>query len=380
MPREVHKDDMSKTNPAKERTASGLHTPFFDPRKNYEDNFNEGPFGAFADGKVYEQEGEPEYEVFGHKVFLPFGIPPGPLLNGKYVAAALDKGFDVVTYKTIRTREYPSAAWPNVLAVHPEGDLTLEMADKGLIGDTNYTAPISITNSFGVPSFNPDFWQEDMAKAAKRAKRGQLVIGGFQGTTNADGSVEAYIQDFVLAAKLVKETGVPVLEANLSCPNEGTAHLLCFDLDRTEQIVGAIKDEIGDTPLIIKIAYFADQAQLEDLVRRVGGKVDGIAAINTIPSKIFNEKGEQALPGQGRLVAGVCGEPIKWAGLDMVARLKKLREESVFKYEITGVGGVTTPTDYKLYRDAGADVVQSATGAMWNPFLAQEIKKNDQSI
>ena len=80
------------------------------------------------------------------------------------------------------------------------------------------------------------------------------------------------------------------------------------------------------------------------------------------------------MPGQGRLVAGVCGEPIKWAGLDMVRRLVKLRQENGLNYEVTGVGGVTTPEDYKLYRDAGADVVMSATGAMWNPFLAQEIK------
>ncbi|MEK9161093.1 MAG: diguanylate cyclase, partial [Patescibacteria group bacterium] len=39
-----------------------------------------------------------------------------------------------------------------------------------------------------------------------------------------------------------------------------------------------------------------------------------------------------------------------------------------------GVGGVTRPEDYKEYRDAGADVVMSATGAMWNPYLAKEIK------
>jgi tRNA-dihydrouridine synthase len=34
-----------------------------------------------------------------------------------------------------------------------------------------------------------------------------------------------------------------------------------------------------------------------------------------------------------------------------------------------------TPQDYFDYRQAGADVVMSATGAMWNPYLAQEIKQ-----
>jgi tRNA-dihydrouridine synthase len=34
-----------------------------------------------------------------------------------------------------------------------------------------------------------------------------------------------------------------------------------------------------------------------------------------------------------------------------------------------------TPQDYFDYRQAGADAVMSATGAMWNPHLAQEIKQ-----
>ena len=39
---------------------------------------------------------------------------------------------------------------------------------------------------------------------------------------------------------------------------------------------------------------------------------------------------------------------------------------------------VMTPKDFMEYRNAGADVVQSATGAMWNPELAQEIKQQDK--
>jgi hypothetical protein len=35
-----------------------------------------------------------------YPVYEPFGIPAGPLLNGRYVSAALAKGFDIVTYKT----------------------------------------------------------------------------------------------------------------------------------------------------------------------------------------------------------------------------------------------------------------------------------------
>ncbi len=349
-----------------------LHKPFFDPNFSYIENYTKGPFGEFANKKVYKSKSKQDHFLFDLPVNLPFGIPAGPLLNSKFVNAALDKGFDLVEYKTVRTGKRESNLFPNVLAIKVNGNLTLKKADKGLIGTNKYMSPIAITNSFGVPSMDPEIWQKDLAKSVKHAKPGQIVIGSFQGTTT--GNVKEYIKDFIKAARLVKETGAKVLEANLSCPNEGSAHLLCFDLVRTKEIVEAIKNEIGNTPLIIKIAYFEDQKKLEKLIDLLGKTVDGISAINTIPAKIYDKSGGQALPGENRLVSGVCGYPIKWAGVEMVERLKKIREEKSLRFAIIGVGGVTNPNDYFEYRYSGADGVMSATGAMWNPFLAQEIK------
>lgn len=357
-----------------------LYTPFYDPTKSYEENYHGGPFGAFADGEVYKQKGEPTNNFLGQKVYLPFGIPAGPLLNGKFVRAALDKGFDIAVYKTVRTRKHECAPWPNVLSVEVKENLSFEEAEKGLIANKTYSRDdLSITNSFGVPSFDPEIWQPDMKAAVEYAKNGQVVVGSFQGTTNPDGNVEEYIADFAKAAKLVKETSAKILEVNLSCPNEGTAHLLCFDLERTQQVVEAIKNEIGDTPLIIKVAYFKTDEQLEKLLQTVGKNVQAISAINTIPAKIVDKDGNQALPGKGRERSGVCGHAIQWAGIEMVERLKTLREKLDLSFQIIGVGGVTVPQDYSEYRRAGADAVMSATGAMWNPFLAQEIKKQVSS-
>ena len=253
--------------------------------------------------------------------------------------------------------------------------MTLEQAKNGIISKDSYEAPLSITNSFGVPSFDAQIWQKDLAEAVAHAGNSQVVVGSFQGTKKGDGDVDAFVADFVLAARLVKETGAKILEVNFSCPNEGTAHLMCFDVAMVRRTSEAIKNEIGNTPLVIKIAYYENQEALEKLIQDVGNIVDGISAINTIGSAVRNEKGEQALPGEGRLVSGVCGESIKWAGLDMTGRLKNLREELGMNFTIVGVGGVSSADDFKKYREAGADAVMSATGAMWNPMLAQEIKK-----
>lgn len=354
-----------------------LHTPFYDPSKSYEDNYEQGPFGEFGKerGTRHKDLGTSSYTFLGQKLNSVFGIPAGPLLNAKFCAAAFALGFDLCTYKTVRSQSYHCHPHPNVLAVNVDGNLTLEKASGELIGTPNYQEPLSITNSFGVPSKDPSIWQEDMKKALESASEGQVLIGSFQGTKKVGGSVEEFIQDHVVTAKLVKETGVKVMEVNLSCPNEGTGDLLCFDVERVGKIARAIKNEIGDIPLILKLAYFQDQHHLEKLVKEVGTVVQGLAAINTIPAAIVNEKGEQALPGEGRLRSGVCGTAIQWAGLEMVERLKSLREKLVLDFTIIGVGGVMTAEDFIRYREMGADAVMSATGAMWNPFLGQEIKQ-----
>ncbi len=351
-----------------------LHAPFFDPNKTYYENWEQGPFNGFADGVILPV-GEPRFDFLGHKLSYPLGIPAGPLLNAKFVKAALDKGFDVPVQKTVRSRTRASNEWPNVLGADISGDLTLEMAQKPIIVRNEYREPLSITNSFGNPSYEPDIWQNDLRESIRYAKPGQLVMCSFEGTKWEENfTTEDYVNDWVNGMQMLKDAGVEVVEANFSCPNEGAASLLCFDVPKVKMITEAIKNKIGDTKLVIKIAYF-DGPSLRELIKEVGGIVDGFGAINTIPAPVVKPDGTQALPGAHRVRSGICGHAIKWAGIDMTRRLKALREEFGLKYAIVSSGGVTVPKDFKEYRDAGADVVMTATGAMWNPYLAKEIKE-----
>lgn len=345
--------------------------PMYNPLLSYEENYERGPFGYFRQPGVTRRAGEPRFSFVGEKIWQPFGIPAGPLVNGAFVKAALDKGFDIPVYKTVRTRAYKSHAWPNVLPVRIQGDLAAECLR--LVAGGEYEDPLSITNSFGVPSMAPEVWQRDLADCVTYAGEGQLVVGSFQGTVPEHGGKQAYIEDFRLGARMMRETGVKAVEVNFSCPNEGTANLLCFDVARSREVVEAIREELGETALLIKIAYFKEDSLLDRLLREVGGVVDGISAINTIAAQIVDEHGEQALPGEGRLVSGVCGRSIKWAGLAMTRKLAAMRDALGQKFAICGVGGVTSAQDYREYRAAGADAVMSATGAMWNPHLAEEV-------
>jgi dihydroorotate dehydrogenase len=354
----------------------------YDPLKTYEENYERNPLEWAAEA-VQNSEGAPKEFTLPNGFVMPFGIAAGPLLNANYCAAAFKAGYDVCAYKTVRSGEHPSNPFPNILYVHPRtAELHFEEAVAGVLADSNAEAVINISNSFGVPSQNPDIWQEDMAKALSSKGPGQELVGSFQGL---GGTVQSYVD----AARLIVETGVKVLELNTSCPNEGTDSLLCFDPRLVGEITEAVKNEVGDIPLHIKIAYLNHRGTdeiddvlfnelLEETVEK--GRVQGIVAINTIPSRLLNAESQPALPGKGREVSGVCGPSIKWAGLKMVRHLQearvRLEEKGAPNFKIVGVGGVCGPDDYREYIKAGADEVHAATGPIFNAGLAFEIKKD----
>lgn len=350
----------------------------FDPAKTFDENFDSGPY--LADGETYQNHGEPNYSFLGHKLYSPFGIAAGSLPTSKHVIGAFKRGFDVVTYKTQRTIEFKVNEFPNVVYVDVDGDLTLQKAAQPLIGhkttDTQ-VEKLTITNSFGNPSRGPQFWADDMKKALAGQGKGQLMIASVVGTIQDGFSNQDYHDDFAKAAKFAVDAGVEVIEINLSCPNVANEGILCYTYDAVISVSKRVKEVVGDTPVVAKIGYFAPEQQelLEKIVIDTAPYISAFAAINTIPAAVVDEQGNQLLPGEGRLKAGMCGASIKWAGIDMVKRLVALRQKHDLKYEIIGVGGVMTPADFQDYIEAGANVVQSVTAAMWNDNLAAEIKQ-----
>lgn len=353
---------------------------FYDHTISYEENFKKGPPILFSSEKPKKIELQKTYKFLDFPVTIPFGIPPGPLLNSKFLKAAFEFGFDVSTYKTVRANTFPCHPHPNVLFVETNGELHPEKTPQLIASKTTKQSRehFSITNSFGVPSKKAEIWQKDVKKALTYVKNGQLMILSFMGTVMEGQTQQEFVKDFSLAGSLSKETGAKVLEANLSCPNIGNEGLVCYNLDATEAVCKGIRKAIGSTPLILKVGYYKNPKDIERLCEIASKYAQGIAAINTLQIEVVDKKGNQALPGKNRLRSGVCGASIKWAGLEMVEKLNKIRKKNKYDLSIVGIGGVMTANDYFEYRNKGADLVQSATGAMWNPYLAYEIKKRSK--
>lgn len=347
--------------------------PFLNPVKSFEDNTSLGP-EELAQPILNTHPAKRDFSLFGIILDSPIGIPAGPLPTSKFIEQGLNLGYNVLTYKTVRSQKLLAHPWPNILPVEIQNQLNPEQTTEEVTTAKEYREPVTITNSFGVPSVDPDFWQPDLKAATNLCPEGSVVIGSFQGTSGEEASFESYTADFGLTARLVKETGCKILEVNLSCPNEGKKDLLCFDVTNSKIVVEKIKNEIGNTPLIVKTGFFRDKKILENFVKTLGPIVQGIESINAVSCKILKADGKPAWADPKRLYSGVCGWGIKECGIYTVKKLLHLKQELGLEFTILGVGGVVLAQDFQDYRSAGAEIVLSATGAMWNPNLAQEVK------
>ncbi len=355
---------------------------FFDPDKTFDQNLAEAPW---LEEVAYQPPvGEPQFSLLGQKVHLPFGIASSAAVaTSAQVKAGFDRSFDVITYKTVRSVPFPCNPFPNVIPIDIEGPVSLEQAAKGLILKDGWGANPSkynITNSFGNGTDGPEVKIPDLKKAIAAKHDGQILIASVVGTIQDGFSEEDYWQDFAETAKLANVEGVAGVELNLSCPNVSGEGVVCYTHQADAEIVRRTKQAIGNTPLLIKIGYFSREQQelLEAIINDIHPYVHGVSAINTIPAAIRKKDGTPALGSESRLISGLSGPSIKWAGLDMVKRLDELRHDHGYDYEILGMGGVMTPEDYQEYREAGADAVQSVAGVIWNPNLAAEIKASPQ--
>ncbi len=355
-----------------------MNTLFYDPARSFDENFEKGPFGPVVPPMPLPIPAPSSF--LGFPVDVPFGIPAGPLPTSAFVETAWNWGYSIATYKTVRGNEYPCHPFPNVVKikirdadVHPgdtvEGDADISAVDVDHEG---------VTNSFGVPSRDIPVWQKDVKHALAKETKGNLMILSFMGTPKEGMTLPQYAEDFARTCRAARETGARMLEVNFSCPNVGKEGLICNDVETSRTILEALKAAKGNIPLLVKIGYFPKEklADLEALLEAINENAEGVAAINTITAKVVDNNGKQLLPGSPvRLVSGVCGRAMRWAGLEMVERIASIKEAKGWKdLAVVGMGGVTTPEDYFQYRRLGADVVQSATGAMWKPNLAIDIR------
>ncbi len=93
----------------------GEQLPRYDPTKTYRWNYENAPPPVDHNQRIAEVRGD--WDFVGLRVDSPLGIAAGPLLNGKWCLYYAALGFDVLTYKTVRSGSRECYPLPNLQPV-----------------------------------------------------------------------------------------------------------------------------------------------------------------------------------------------------------------------------------------------------------------------
>jgi dihydroorotate dehydrogenase (NAD+) catalytic subunit len=358
----------------------------YDANQSYLYNYSHGPNLNFVKPHTFPNivyTKKPKFSFLGIPLHIPFGIPAGPLLNSKFVQMALNAGFCLPTYKTVRSCAWDSHPWPNILKINTDHQTDLLSDSIPTVVGTTFAQSdyqqknLSISNSFGVPSKSPEIWSQDFQNLSPYSQQtGQHVVLSFQGSKNKKNLYDDIAHTCELAIETVQKTGFSLLEINLSCPNEVNEPIYKSQKDAIQALKAAhnLVKQHKTIKLIAKIGAL-NANETYTFVSEAAEYVHSISAINTVLAKIIDKHGQIAL-GSKSPTGGVCGAAILKQGLIMCENLAHAREKCGLKsteLALIGVGGVSTAEHFKNYINAGADAVQAATGMMWNLNLAQDI-------
>lgn len=349
--------------------SQNMHTGIYDISASYQHNYDHGP--TYTGERLGLGNRPKTCKIFDQKLCSPLGIPAGPLLNSEWTTFYASFGFDIPVYKTVRSVSRSAHPTPNCVYVGAKKFLTVAEQGQTLIEAENEpreVSQISITNSFGMPSAAPSVWMPDIAVANQGLADGQQLWVSVTGTPGL--AERTLTDDYAYTAAIAVEAGAKVIEVNYSCPNvvSGEGALYC-DPIASATVSKKIRAAVGNTPVVLKLGYLPYET-LKQVIQANRPFVDGFAAINTISMAVKNQNGHSALPGENRLKSGVCGYAIKELAATATKNLVQVRQAMNDDFVITSVGGVMTASDIQYRLDLGADVVMTATAAMWDPLLA----------
>ncbi|MDP1834876.1 MAG: hypothetical protein Q8K75_03010 [Chlamydiales bacterium] len=324
--------------------------PSYDISRSYNDNAERGPQ---LSGPMPERRWPPRSQwgdFLGFKVASPLGVPAGPLLNAKWVCFASQLGFDILTYNTIRCRSVPCQPAPNMIFVDVKGDVAVLTAKPTSIED------LTVGCSFGYNSKDREFLQMDIESARESLRDGQLLIVSVYGSGQ---SLYDLAADYVRAASIAREAGAQVIEADFTS----------VSLEAAPAVAKAIIQAIGVCPLLIKTGNFESQeSQREFMVSLAQAGVRGFSGINSLSMKASRPDGFPVLPG--RPVVDVRGSGIRQEALKFVRQARSIIESEKLETVLIGCGGIVSKTHFNEFLQAGANLAMSATGMLWDPYIA----------
>ena len=343
--------------------------------RSYEWNYEQGPQWQGALPRV---PATPRKTFFGLEVASRIGISAGLLLNAQWIGFYARCGFDILTYKTVRSRRRDCHPMPNWLFIDPADAAHVGEAGRAVHARTRPAGSDprewTSTVSYGMPSRDPGVWMADVAHARTLLADGQALIVSVVASPDASWSRDDIVRDFGSLAAMAREAGAQLVEANLSCPNVRSSEGdLFLDAEMSGRIAAALRTGAGPLPVLLKIGHVPDDERLQALVHAVAGHASGLVIVNGVSRPVIDADGAAAF-GEGRRQAGILGRGIHAIGVSDVIRALTLIRRERFDLQVAGVGGIASADDAAAYFEAGACAVLLGSAPMYDPTLAARMK------
>lgn len=296
--------------------------------------------------KKYSVKSFGEIERFGLKFKNPLGIAAGFDKNGIVVNQLAALGFGFVEVGTVTFKPQNGNEKPRLFRL-PD--------DKALINRLGF-------NNEGTPKV-----VERLKKLDRKCVLG-VNIGKNKDVPN-DEAIENYLKSFNLTHGVADYIAV-----NVSSPNTPNLREL-QKAENLEELLNELQKrnlEFSPKPLLVKIAPDLAEPEIEaivDIVMRLD--LSGIIATNTTISR-------ENLRTNINETGGLSGKPVREKSTEVISKIYKY---SNGKIPIIGVGGIFTAEDAFEKIAAGACLVQSYTGFIYQGIsFAKEINSGLNDI
>lgn len=219
--------------------------------------------------------------------------------------------------------------------------------------------PTGMLNAVGLANPGLDSFMTEMVPRIEAG--GPVFIGSMAGHC---------IEDYAIVARAFDRVeALPLVEANMSCPNTGTGRQFTEDPMVMREAVSAIKGELKNTPLLVKLPLETTPGYPIAMAAIEGG-ADGLTIMNTVPAMSIDV--DTRRPRLSNTSGGLSGPAIHQLAVRMVAGVRGCFDDGQCP-SIIGLGGVTRWSDAAELILAGASAIGLATALFADPRLAVRV-------
>jgi dihydroorotate dehydrogenase (NAD+) catalytic subunit len=175
------------------------------------------------------------------------------------------------------------------------------------------------------------------------------------------------IGEYCAVAEKLNDTGIDMMEINISCPNikEGGVSFGA-DPKMAAEITREIK-KISKKPILMKLT--PNVTDITEIARAVESEgADGVSLINTLLGMKIDV--HRKTPVLGNRMGGLSGPAVRPVAVRMVYQVRR-----AVRIPVIGLGGIMTGEDAAEFLMAGADAVSVGTAALVDPTAPVRIKK-----